>query len=126
MSRPTRGALLQSVVRARRWRAAPVIVLDDLPYDTGGGDILWRKRMMEVATVTRIETTVTVNNDGVSATIALPAPIAPGRHQAVVIIDDKGGSEDPGAWAARTYGSVADETFERGRCPSKIGDAGGH
>jgi len=63
--------------------------------------------------VTRIETTVTVGDDGVSATIALPTPVAPGRHPAVVVIDDEGGGEDSLAWAARTYGSVTDETFER-------------
>ena len=68
---------------------------------------------MEVVTVTRIETTVTVGDDGVSAHLALPTPLAPGRHPAVVIIDDGMGAEDPAAWAARTYGSVTDETFER-------------
>lgn len=60
----------------------------------------------------RIETTVTVDDDGVSANISLPTPIAPGRHPAVVIIDDGMGVEDPDAWAARTYGSITDETFE--------------
>ena len=61
----------------------------------------------------RIETTVSVDNDGVSATIALPVPVAPGRHPAVIIIDDRETIDDPAAWAARTYGSVTDETFER-------------
>ena len=61
----------------------------------------------------RIETTVTVGDDGVSATIALPVPLAPGRHPAVVIIDDGAQIDDPAAWAARTYGSVTDEAFER-------------
>jgi hypothetical protein len=66
----------------------------------------------EVAVVRRIETTVIVDNDGVSATIALPVPVAPGRHPAVVILDDGAEIDDPAAWAARTYGSVTDETFE--------------
>jgi hypothetical protein len=30
----------------------------------------------------------------------------------VVIIDDGAGMDDPAAWAAWTYGSVTDETFE--------------
>lgn len=68
---------------------------------------------MGVATVTRIETAMTVGDDGLSAHIALPTPIAPGQHLAVVIIDDEMGAQDPVAWAARTYGSVTDETFER-------------
>lgn len=63
--------------------------------------------------MTRIETTMTVDDDGVSARVALPTPVAPGRHPAVVIIDDRRGAEDPVAWATRTYGSVTDETFER-------------
>jgi hypothetical protein len=67
----------------------------------------------KVADVRRIETTVTVDNDDVSTTIALPVPLAPGRHPAVVIIDDGAEIEDPAAWAARTHGSVTDETFER-------------
>src|SRR5205085_12004242 len=67
----------------------------------------------EVADVRRIETMVTVDNDGVSATIALPVPVAPGRHPAVVIIDDGAEIDEPATWAARTYGSVTDETFER-------------
>jgi hypothetical protein len=67
----------------------------------------------EVADVRRIETTVTVDNDGVSATIALPVPLAPGRHPAVVIIDDGAEVDDPAEWAARTYGSVTNETFKR-------------
>jgi hypothetical protein len=68
---------------------------------------------VEVAVVRRTETTATVDNDGVSATIALPVPVAPGRHPAVVIIDDGAEIDDLAAWAARTYGSVTDETFER-------------
>jgi hypothetical protein len=68
---------------------------------------------VEVADVRRIETTVTVGDDGVSATIALPVPLAPGRHPAVVIIDDGAEIDDAAAWAARTYGSVTDQTFER-------------
>jgi hypothetical protein len=31
----------------------------------------------------------------------------------VIIIDDRATIDDPAAWAARTYGSVTDETFER-------------
>lgn len=77
--------------------------------DTGGNDI----NSMEVATVTRIETTMTVGEDGVSAHIALPTPVEPGRHPAVVIIDDSVGGENPVVWAARTYGSVTDKTFKR-------------
>ncbi len=65
------------------------------------------------APMTRIETTVTVGDDGASATIPLPTPVAPGQHPAVVIIDDGRGTENPAAWLARTYGSVTDETFER-------------
>ena len=61
----------------------------------------------------RLETTVTVGDDGVSATIALPVPVAPGRHPAVLIIDEGADIDDPAAWAVRTYGSVTDETFER-------------
>ncbi len=67
--------------------------------------------------MTRIETTVTVGDDGVSATIALPTRVAPGRHPAVVIIDGRMEGEDPAAWAARIYGSVTDETFE---CPEAL------
>jgi hypothetical protein len=63
--------------------------------------------------VTRIETTVVVDNDGVSAHLALPLPVAPGRHAAVVIIDDRAEIEDPVAWVARTYGSITDDTFAR-------------
>jgi hypothetical protein len=70
-------------------------------------------RKVEVAAVRRMETTVTVGDDGVSATVALPVPVAPGRHPAVVIIEDGAQIDDPAAWAARTYGSVTDETFER-------------
>jgi hypothetical protein len=43
-----------------------------------------------------------VDNDGVSATIALPVPVASGRHPATVIIDDGAEIDDPSAWAART------------------------
>jgi hypothetical protein len=68
---------------------------------------------VEVPDVRRIETTVTVGDDGVSATIALPVPLTPGPHPAVVIIDDGAEIDDAAAWAARTYGSVTDQTFER-------------
>lgn len=67
----------------------------------------------DIEHMTRIETTVVVGSDGVSANLALPIPVAPGRHSAVVIIDDHAESADPVAWAARTYGSVTDETFAR-------------
>ncbi len=63
--------------------------------------------------MTRIETTVVVGSDGVSAHLALPIPVAPGRHAAVVIIDDRTEIDDPIAWAARTYGSITDDTFAR-------------
>jgi hypothetical protein len=63
--------------------------------------------------LTRIETTVIVGSDGRSANLALPIPLTPGRHAAVVLIDDRADAEDPRAWAARTYGSVTDDTFAR-------------
>ncbi len=70
-----------------------------------------------VTDVTRIETTMTVGKDGISASIALPVSVAPGRHPTVVIIDDGTEITDPVAWAARTFGSVTDETFE---CPEEL------
>lgn len=63
--------------------------------------------------MTRIETTVVVASDGRSANLALPSPLAPGRHAAVVLIDERADAEDPRAWVARTYGSVTDDTFAR-------------
>lgn len=63
--------------------------------------------------MTRIETTVTVSGDGSSARIDLPVPVAPGRHPAVVIIDDGMAADDADRWAARTYGSLTDTAFER-------------
>lgn len=74
--------------------------------------------------MTRMETTMIVGDDGVSANIALPTPVAPGCHPAVITIDDRVGVEDPVAWVARTYGSVTDETFERpGAMPLEERDA---
>lgn len=67
--------------------------------------------------MTRIEATMAVDKDGISASIALPVSVTPGRHPAVVIIDDETESADPVAWAARTFGSVTDETFE---CPEEL------
>ncbi len=67
--------------------------------------------------MTRIETTMTVDSDGISASIALPVSVAPGRHLAVVIVDDGTEIADPSAWATRTFGSVTDETFE---CPEEL------
>jgi hypothetical protein len=92
-----------------RLRATPYKGTLEALCDTDG--ISTRK--VEAANVKRIETTVTVGDDGVSATIALPVPVTPGRHPAVVIIDDGAEIDDAAAWAARTYGSVTDETFER-------------
>lgn len=63
--------------------------------------------------MTRIETTVVVGSDGVSANLALPIPVSPGRHSAVVIIDDQAEIDDPVAWVDRTYGSITDATFAR-------------
>ncbi len=63
--------------------------------------------------MTRIETTVVVESDGLSATLTLPVSVTPGRHHAVVIIDEQGEREDPVMWAERTYGSVTDATFVR-------------
>ena len=68
--------------------------------------------------MTRIETTMTVDSDGISASIALPVSVTPGQHSAVVIIDNGTEIADPVAWAARTFGSVTDETFE---CPEAFG-----
>ena len=62
--------------------------------------------------MTRIETMMTVDSDGISASIALPVSVTPGRHPAVVIIDNGTEVADPIAWATRTFGSVTDETFE--------------
>lgn len=61
--------------------------------------------------MTRIETTVVVGSDGISANLALPIPITPGRHAAIVLIDDQVTDVDPNAWVARTYGSISDESF---------------
>ncbi len=63
--------------------------------------------------MTRIETTVVVSLDGVSAHIDLPIPVTPGPHPAVVIVDDERVAEDVERWATRTYGALADSTFER-------------
>jgi len=63
--------------------------------------------------MTRIETTVMVSTDGASAHIDLPVPVTPGRHPAVVIIDDERVADDVERWAARTYGALDDPTFER-------------
>ena len=63
--------------------------------------------------MTRIEATMTVGDDGTTAAITLPTPIAPGRRQVVVTIDDgrAGGEVDWDAWIARTAGSIDDDTF---------------
>ncbi len=63
--------------------------------------------------MTRIEATMTVGDDGTTATITLPTPVTPGRRQVVVTIDDGrvGGEVDWDAWIARTAGSITDDTF---------------
>lgn len=68
--------------------------------------------------MTRIEATMTVGDDGTTATITLPTPIPPGRRRVVVTIHDGragGGADwdaaDWDAWIARTAGSITDDTF---------------
>lgn len=56
---------------------------------------------------------LTVGADGASAHVDLPIHVAPGRHPAVVIIDDAIVVDDAVDWAARTYGAIQDATFER-------------
>lgn len=63
--------------------------------------------------MTRIETTMTVSKNGTTAHIDLPVPVAPGRHPAVIIIDDADAAGDAAEWAARTYGALTDDDFER-------------
>lgn len=63
--------------------------------------------------MTRIEATMTVGDDGTTATITLPTPIPPGRRRVVVTVHDgrAGGEVDWDAWIARTAGSIGDDTF---------------
>jgi hypothetical protein len=62
-----------------------------------------------------IETTVTVDSDG-SARGDQPIPVAPGRHRAVLVIDEAVESQPHESWPdfiARTYGSLADVDLVR-------------
>ena len=61
------------------------------------------------------ETTVTVDSDG-SARVDQPIPVTPGRHRAVLVIDEAVEAQAHESWpdfVARTYGSLADVDLER-------------
>jgi len=72
-------------------------------------------RVKDEVGMTRIETVVTVSEDGASARVDLPVHVSPGRHPAIVIIEDEnvGVAKDAANWAARTYGALKDADFER-------------
>lgn len=62
-----------------------------------------------------IETMVTVGSDGV-AHLDQPLSVAPGRHRAVVVIDEAVEPAERESWPDfldRTFGSLADSDLER-------------